>query len=218
MGGLSFPSSEIRGIVADAREAGMNRAPQPTAYWCTSASGPRPFYLVRTHGEPLAMAQTIRRKIHEVEPSRSVFDVIPLEDHVRDAFAENRLRAILLSVFALTAISLDCVGLYGTLSYFVNVRRREVGLRLALGALRSEIVVRFLSQGLGVSFVGCIAGLCVASASTQALAGMLYGVGTADAATFGSVTVLVLAVAGVASFFPAIRPAAVEPMQVLRDE
>jgi putative ABC transport system permease protein len=164
------------------------------------------------------MAQTLRRKIHEIEPSRSVFDVVPLEQHLYDAFGENRLRAILLTLFALTAVSLACVGLYGTLSYFVNVRRREVGLRLALGAMRGEIVRRFLLQGLGVSLLGCLGGLCLALAFTQLLTGILYGVGTSDAATFGGVAVLVLVVAAIASLVPALRAARVEPMQVLRDE
>ena len=100
----------------------------------------------------------------------------------------------------------------------MNVRRREVGLRLALGAMRGEIVRRFLLQGLGVSLLGCLGGLCLASAFTQLLTGMLYGVGTSDAATFGGVAVLVLIVAAIASLVPALRAARVEPMQVLRDE
>ncbi len=128
--------AEIRGIVADAREQGLNREPAPTVYWCVSAPDPSPHFLIRTQGEPMAMAQMLRRKIHQIEPARSVFDISPLEQHLSDSFAENRLRTILLTLFALTAISLACVGLYGTLSYFVTVRKREVGLRLALGAVR----------------------------------------------------------------------------------
>src|SRR5207244_2384399 len=130
-----LPPGEIRGIVGDAREEGLNREPGPTVYWCTSASGPDPFYLIRTRTEPMAMAETVRQKIHEIEPARSVFNIAPLTDHLDEAFAENRLRTVLLAFFAATAVSLACVGLYGTLSYSVNVRRREVGLRLALGAL-----------------------------------------------------------------------------------
>jgi putative ABC transport system permease protein len=121
-------------------------------------------------------------------------------------------------MFALTAISLAYVGLYGTLSYFVTVRRREVGLRLALGAVRGQIVTGFLLKGLGVSFIGCMAGLCLAAGFARVLSGMLYGVSTADAKTFFFVIFLVLAVAALASLLPALRAARVEPMQVLRDE
>jgi putative ABC transport system permease protein len=212
------PPGEIRGIVADAREQGLNREPAPTVYWCVSAPEPSPYFLIRTQGEPMAMAETLRRKIHQIDPSRSVFNIAPLEQHLSDSFAENRLRTILLTLFALTAVSLACIGLYGTQSYFVTKRKREVGLRLALGAVRGQIVTRFLFKGLGVSFVGCVAGLCIAAALARGLSGMLYGVSTADPKTFSLVAILVLAVAVLASLLPAIRAARVEPMQVLRDE
>jgi len=213
-----LPPGEIRGIVGDAREEGLNREPGPTVYWCTSASGPDPFYLIRTRTDPMAMAETVRQKIHEIEPARSVFSIAPLTDHLDDAFAENRLRTVLLAFFAATAVSLACVGLYGTLSYSVNVRRREVGLRLALGALQGQIVKQFLFQGLGVSFLGCIAGSVLAAAFAHVLSGMLYGVSPTDATTLLGVVLLVLVVAAVASLAPAIRAASVEPMQVLREE
>ncbi len=213
-----LPPGEIRGIVGDAREEGLNREPGPTVYWCTSAAGPDPFYLVRTRTDPMAMAETIRQKIHEIEPARSVFNITPLTEHLDEAFAENRLRTVLLAFFAATAVSLACVGLYGTLSYSVNVRRREVGLRLALGALRGQIVKQFLLQGLGVSLLGCLAGSVLAAAFARVLSGMLYGVSPTDMPTLLGVVLLVLVVATVASLAPAIRAASVEPMQVLREE
>ncbi len=82
----------------------------------------------------MALAETLRRKLHELEPLRSVYDISALTSLISDSYAENRLRTVLLTFFALTAVALACVGLYGTLSYMVNVRKREVGLRLALGS------------------------------------------------------------------------------------
>jgi putative ABC transport system permease protein len=221
--GLAFlkpdQAGEIRGIVGDAREEGMNHEPSPTVYWCMSASGPDPFYIVRTHSaQPLTMAGTLRRKIQEIEPGRSVFDITPLEERIDDAFAENRMRTVLLTFFAATAIALACIGLYGTLSYSVNVRQREVGLRLALGALRGQIVKQFLLQGLGVTVVGCVAGWGLASASSRMLSGMLYGVSPSDLVTLSSVVLAVLLVAAIASLVPAVRAARLDPMQVLREE
>jgi len=213
-----LPPGEIRGIVGDARETGINTAPVPTVYWCYSAGVPDPFFLIRTHGEPMRMAETLRRKIHEIDPGRSVFDVMPLEQRLSDAFAENRMRTILLTFFAGSAVLLASLGLYGTLSYFVNVRRRETGLRIALGALRGQILTRFLLQGLGISALGCLAGIALAAASTRVLAGMLYGISRSDPATWSGVVLLVMAVALAASFVPSLRAARVEPMQVLRDE
>jgi len=123
-----------------------------------------------------------------------------------------------LTFFAVTALSLACIGLYGTLSYSVNLRRREVGLRLALGALRGQIVKQFLLQGLGVSVVGCAVGWLLVNASSRVLSGMLYGVSPSDVPTLSAVILIVLLVAAIASLLPALRAARVEPMRVLREE
>src|SRR5260370_4552246 len=105
---------EVRGIVGDAREEGMNRPPSPTVYWCFGApGGPDPFYLVRTRTEPMAMAETVRKMIHEIEPARSVFNIMPLEEHLDEAFPENRLRTVLLAFFAPTPLSLSFLRLSG---------------------------------------------------------------------------------------------------------
>jgi putative ABC transport system permease protein len=217
-GNLYIPTSVVRGIVGDARETGLDREPVPTIYWCFGPSQPGTHFLARTHGDPRSMAETIRRKMHDIEPIRSVYDVAPLMDQISDGYAENRLRTILLAFFASAAMLLACVGLYGTISYTVNVRKREVGLWLALGALRTQIVSKFLFQGLVVSALGCLAGLAIAVAFTRLLSGMLYGVSATDPVTFGGVVVIVLAVSVLASLLPAIRAARLEPMQVLRED
>jgi len=166
----------------------------------------------------MTMAETIRKQIRDIEPQRSLYDFAPLEQHFSDALAENRLRTILLTFFAATALSLACIGLYGTLSYNVNIRRREVGLRIALGALRGQIVKQFLWQGLAVCILGCLAGWILAAASTRVLSGLLYGVSPSDVPTLSAVILLALIVAATASLVPAIRASRVDPMQVLRDE
>ena len=131
---------------------------------------------------------------------------------------ENRLRMILLAFFALTAIALASVGLYGTLNYAVNVRRREVAVRMALGALRAQVARQFLAQGLAITMAGCMAGLAFATAFTRTLSSMLYGVSATDAITLGGVVVIMLTVSILASLFPAIRAARLDPMQALREE
>ena len=213
-----FPTAVVRGIVGDARERGLDHEPVPAIYYCGLIMQPGLYFLARTHGNPMALGESVRRKLHEIEPGRSVYEISPLTAHLSDAFAENRLRTVLLTFFALTAIALASVGLYGTLSYLVNVRQREVGLRLALGALRAQIVRQFLAQGMRVSLAGCAAGLGLAGAFTKVLAGMLFGVSPWDAITMTGVIALVMAVSIAASLLPAARAARVEPMQVLREE
>ena len=215
--GYSGPA-EIVGISADARESGLDHAPAPTVYWCTTNAEPGSYFLVRTHNAPMAVAEPIRRRMQQIEPTRSVFDIMPLEQHFSDALAENRLRTVLLSFFAATAIALACIGLYGTLSYSVTLRRREVGLRLALGADRAGILKYFLTQALTVCVIGCFAGVALAAAGARFLASMLYGVSPSDVTTFSSVLILMLAVAAAASLAPSIRAARLDPMQVLREE
>ncbi|MGB6886396.1 MAG: FtsX-like permease family protein, partial [Candidatus Acidiferrum sp.] len=215
--GYSGPA-QIVGIAGDARESGLGHAPTPTAYWCAPIAQPGTYFLVRTHNAPMTMAETIRRQLRDIEPMRSAYDFAPLEQHFSDGLAENRLSTILLTFFAATALSLACVGLYGTLSYSVNIRQREVGLRLALGALRGQIVKQFLWQGLAVSILGCMVGFALAAASSRVLAGLLYGVSPTDLPTLFSVILLVLVVAAAASLIPAFRASRVDPMQVLRDE
>ncbi len=212
------PQGIIRGVVGDAREEGLNVQPVPTVYSCFNAPNPFPNYLVRTQGNPMAMAETIRRRIHELEPSRSVYGISSLQEHLDDASTENRLRTTLLALFAATAVALACIGLYGTLGYMGRMRQREVGVRLALGALRSQIVVRFLFQGLRAAAIGCFAGLAIGLALSRFLVGMLYGVTALDPTTYASVVGLILLVAGLASLAPAVRAASVEPVKVLRED
>lgn len=214
----SQPTGRIRGLVGDAREEGLNTPPAPIVYSCFSAPSPFPYFLVRTHGDPLAMADTIRKKIHELEPSRSIYGLTPLQARLDNASFENRLRTLLLSLFAASAVLLACIGLYGMLNYLGRQRRREVGVRLVLGALPRQIVMRFLVQGLRVTLLGCTAGLVLSLVANRFLTAMLYGVSVVDPETYIAVLLLILVVTTGASLVPAWRAARVEPIQVLRHE
>ncbi len=209
----------IVGVSGDAREQGLNEPPAPTIYWCASAPNPMPVFLVRTQSnDPATMTETIRRTIRQIEPGRAVYELRPLAERLDDTLAENRLRTILLTSFAFTAVLLAAVGLYGTLSYIVSIRRREIGLRIAMGALRSTTLVLFLKQGIGVTIAGCVGGLWLSAAAGKGLAGMLYGVTALDPSTFAIVLGVMIAIGALASVWPAARAARVDPIQVLREE
>jgi putative ABC transport system permease protein len=213
------PSATIIGVVGDAREEGLSEPVAPTIYWCNSAPNPTPVFLVRARADNAAgLADAIRRRVHEIEPGRAVYDLASLEQRLDDTLAENRLRTVLLTSFALTAISLAAIGLYGTLSYIVSMRRREIGLRIAMGALRRTTVLGFLKQGIGVTVAGCAAGVWLSVAMGRGLADMLYGVTALDRSTLAAVLTLVIAIGALASVWPAIRAARVDPIQVLREE
>lgn len=208
----------IAGVVGDVRERGIHREPAPTVYLCINASFPTVFFLVRTRADHAAIASAIRRKVKELEPLKAVYNVASLDEQIGDAFAENRMRTIVLASFAATALALACFGIYGTLSYLASLGRREVGLRVALGALRRNIVAQFLLEALRVVALACVAGLALAAALGRMLSGMLFAVSENDPLTLASVIAIVVAVGALAALLPAMRAARIEPMRVLREE
>jgi putative ABC transport system permease protein len=216
--GVPVPPGRIAGVVGDVRERGLDQAPGPTVYFCSSAQGPTPYFLVRTQGEPAAIVQAVRLKLKELEPLRAVYDIAPLETRIGDAFAQDRLRTMLLALFAAAALSIACVGLYGTVSYAVSRRRRESAVRLALGALRRDIVGQFLAQGLRVAGIACACGLVLSLTFARTLSGMLYGVSPLDPATLSGVAGIVLVVTALAALIPATRAAFTQPMRALRED
>jgi putative ABC transport system permease protein len=147
-----------------------------------------------------------------------VYNVTPLEERIGSAYIDNRLRTTLLTAFAASALLLACLGVYGTLSYVVGLRRREVGLRLALGAGRMSILRRFVWEGVRVAAVAAAAGIVLALVMSRLVAGMLFGVTPSDPETLGAVVATVLVVAAIASLVPAARAARLEPMRVLRED
>jgi hypothetical protein len=214
-----FPAmGTISGVVGSARERGLDRAPAPTVYFCANWANPNSFFLVRARGDPTAIVQDVRLKLRELEPLRAVYNIAPLDAQIDDAFADNRMRTAVLVSFAATALALACLGLYGTLSYVVSLRRREVGLRMAVGALRSDIAAQFVGKTLRVLAIACVAGLALSFAFGRLLSGMLIGVSPTDPGTLVGVVAIVIGVGVLAALVPAARAALVDPMRVLREE
>jgi ABC-type antimicrobial peptide transport system permease subunit len=144
-----------------------------------------------------------------------VSDVASLETDIGDAHAQMRVRAILLTLFAATALGLVCAGIYGTLSYAVSLRRGEVALRLALGAVRGRVVRQLMDTSIRVLLAGCPGGVVLALLIARTLQTMLYSVSPSDPATLAGVVALVVTVA---ALLPAVRATFVQPMRALRDE
>jgi len=208
----------VLAVVGDAREFGLNTEVKPTAYWCSPVLDPGRYYLLRTDGDPANLASAVRQRMHAVEPGRAVYDLAPLTAHLSEAFADVRLRTLLLSLFAATALSLACVGLYGTMSYLVTTRRREIGVRIALGAGRKQIWLRFVTPGMAVAATGVAAGLLLSAWSARFISSMLYHVRANDAASLSAAMAAMLLVALVASAVPAVRATRIDPIETLREE
>jgi hypothetical protein len=219
---LSWDSGSLHGrivgIVGDARERGIDQPITPTVYTCDSAPNPFPWFVIRTSGEPASIASSVRQRLGQLEPLRSVYDMASLEDRIGDAYSQNRLRTWLLTFFAVTAVSLVCTGIYGTVSHAVRLRRREVALRLALGALRRSVIHELMMTSVWTVAIAIAGGLILALLFTHTLVTMLYGVTPADPVTLSAVIVVVALVAFSAALVPAARATFIQPMRALRED
>ena len=211
-------SATIAGVVGSARERGLDREPAPTVYLCANWGNPNSFFLVRTRGEPTAIAQEIRRTLKELEPARAVYNIAPLDERIDGAFADDRMRTIVLTSFAATALALAALGLFGTVGYVLSLRRREVGLRMAVGARGGDIAAQFVGKALRVVALACVAGLGLSFTFTRLLRGMLIGVSPTDLRTMLAVVAIVVTVGALAALVPALRAARIDPMTALRAE
>ena len=174
--------------------------------------------VMRTTQPADAVSGTIRAAVASLDPSLPIEKLRSVEDVFAEAIGRPRLLAQLLGIFAGLAILLAAIGSYGVLSYMVTERRREIGIRMALGADRKLVLRMVLSQGLRLTLAGVVMGLAAAFAMSRVLASLLFGVRPSDPATIGAVVALIATVALVACYIPARMATRVDPMIVLREE
>jgi putative ABC transport system permease protein len=153
-----------------------------------------------------------------MDKSVPVYQVSTLETYVEKSEAQPRFQTLLLFCFAGIALILSAIGLYGLLSYMVAQRTLEIGLRMALGAKRTDVLRMIVRRGLTLALIGSVAGLVISAMITRLLSGMLYGIRPSDMVTFATVTALLLLVSLTASIVPAYRAARLDPMETLREQ
>jgi putative ABC transport system permease protein len=224
-------AAEIVGVVADVRHQGLDAEPvldvyvphlqvhADTAVWLANNQ----FWVLRAAApgmalENAAFARAVRREVAAVDREVAASDIRPLEAYVADSIGLRRFNLRLVAIFAATALMLAAMGLYGLVAYSVGRRTREIGIRVALGARRGDILGLILGAGLRVLAIGMGAGLCGALALTRLLQGLLFGVRPHDPATFAAVAGVLGAVALLASWIPARRAARIDPARALRTE
>jgi len=174
--------------------------------------------VLRTSGDPGAVMASVRRAVHDEEPGDVIYAVETMPDVVSTSFAARTLSMILLGVFSTLAATLACVGIYGVISHLVSQRTHEIGLRLALGAPRAEVMRLILGQGGRMALMGTAIGTVAALGLARLLAAQLFGVTAHDPLTFASVAILLMVVAVAACYVPARRAMRVDPMVALRHE
>jgi putative ABC transport system permease protein len=174
--------------------------------------------VVRTAGDPLTLIKAVREAMHSVDPDQGVLETTTMEQRISDSVAQPRLQTILLGAFGVLALVLACIGIYGVLAYAVSQRMREMGVRMALGAVPGRILREILTGGLRLAFLGLAIGLAAAFALTRYLQTLLYSVKPTDPAVFAISLAALLLVVAAACSLPALRAARVDPIVVLREE
>jgi len=206
----------IVGVVGDIHHFGLDIEPKPEMY-VPFAQTPyfTTIYVVRSNQDSQSLLPAVRREIQAIDPTLPLANVRTFEKVIADSVAPRRLSVVLLGVFAGVAVLLASVGIYGVMSFLVVQRTHEIGVRMALGAQRSDVLKLVFARSLKLILAGTIIGLIVALMSTHTLRAMLYSVSAFDAATFALVTILLSAVALAASYLPAMRATRADPMVVL---
>ncbi|MDQ6828142.1 MAG: ABC transporter permease [Gemmatimonadota bacterium] len=214
--------STIVGVVGDVRNQSLAEAPAPLIYFpmmTLDTSVERSLsFVIRTAGEPTAVMPAVRETMRSLDPSLALYNVQAMRDAVRGSTARTAFTMLLLGIASAIALILGAVGIYGVVSYMVSLRTREIGIRMALGAQTGEVGRMVAREGIALAVIGAVVGLVAAIAVTRSLRALLYDVSPTDPLTLGSVALVLIIVAALASWLPARRAAKVDPLHALRAE
>jgi putative ABC transport system permease protein len=211
--------TEIIGIVGDHKHMGLDSEIEPMSYWPHPEQAfPFMTFVIRAQGDPSSIAPAARTVIQTLDGEQPLADVRTMESLLADSVARARFNTLLLTVFAMVALILAAVGIYGVMSYAVTQRTHEIGIRMALGARTSHVLALVVKQGMTLAVVGVGVGLAASFALTRIMSSLLYGVTATDTLTFTLIPVVLASVALLACYIPARRATKVDPMIALRYE
>ncbi|HEX4229784.1 MAG TPA: ABC transporter permease [Bryobacteraceae bacterium] len=221
-----FPRLTIVGVIGDIRQLGLSRPTEPELFvpyaQGTVKDNQTPsnmlFLFIKADSAPLRLVSAVRRTVRSLDPEQPVADVATMEQLWRASLASQRFELALFGAFAMLALTLAAVGIYGVLSYSVRLRTNEIGIRMALGADAPDILKMVVRRGLGLGLVGIVIGAALALGLMRLMTSLLFGVQADDAGPFVGAALILMAVVAVASFVPSWRAARTDPLAVLRAE
>ncbi len=211
---------EIVGIVGDIRESSLARLPEPTLYipYAQSPATAGGAFIVRTAGRPLNLVPDVRALVHGIDDQLPITSIQQMPDVVASSAVDWRFRAVLLGAFGVLALFIAAIGVYGVISYSVAQRTQEIGLRVALGALRRDVLGLVVWHGMRTALIGIGVGLAGAYGLTHLMANLLFDVSATDPLTFFGIALLLMLVAVAACVVPARRAMSIDPMVALKHE
>jgi putative ABC transport system permease protein len=213
------PEYTVVGVVGDVHAASLEAAPQPTVY-VPYRQDAFPFmtFVLRTGAPKATLAAAIREAVWRVDKEQPIGAIRTMDEQLSSSLTRRRFSVTLLTAFGATAVALAAVGLYGVLAFIVSQRRREIGVRIALGATARDVVTDVLGQGMRLAALGMGIGLALALMATRLMRSLLFGTSPTDVATFAGAATLLTVIAVAASLVPAIRASRVDPLKALRDD
>ena len=224
---IKFPGSErnpqpwrtVVGVVGDVKQYGLDRR-EPMQIYLPEAQYPTQFMTLVAHtsSDPRGALAAVRNEIHEMDKDQAIYNIVTLDELLADSISLRRFSMVLLMIFAGVALTLAAVGIYGVISYAVTQRTHEIGVRMALGASRRDILRLVVREGMALALTGVGAGLVATFALTHLLTSLLYGISATDPLTFAAISLVLTGVALGACFVPARRATRVDPMVALRYE
>lgn len=210
---------EIVGVAGQVKHSGLNKAAQPTIYVpFVQSPMPRMDFVIRSAGDPAALTRAAKAAIWRVDRDQPLYRVKTMQELMADSATAPRLTLFLLGSFAVLAVTLAALGIYGVMSYTVNQRRQELGIRIALGAATGQVMSMVVREAMLLAGAGVVIGLVASLAVTRYLSTLLYGISATDPLTLAAVAAALAVVALVASYIPARRATRVHPIQALRYE
>jgi predicted permease len=209
----------VVGIARDGKYHSLSEAPQPLVYFPHEQDWREAYTLqLRTADDPRVMIEAVRRRFKEIDPDLPFLDARTMTEHMGASLFANRLGGILLSVFGLLALGLSALGIYSVVSYTVSRRVKEIGLRVALGAARRDVLQLIVGQSMTLVLLGLLIGGVLGIGVGRLLRSQLFGISPADPLTFGTIALLLCVIALLASWLPARRAARIDPLVALKSE
>jgi ABC-type antimicrobial peptide transport system permease subunit len=225
----STPWFEVVGVVEDVRQNGVDQGAPATVYWPTLKENPFDqnklgaqrtvyFALRSRRAGTQAFVNEMQQAVWSVNSNLPVADISTMQEVYSDSMARTSFTLVMLAIAGTMALALGILGIYGVISYAVSQRRREIGIRMAVGAQKGELVWMFVRSALVLTGVGMVIGLCAAAALMRLMSTLLFGIRPLDPVTFLAVPTALVAAAALASYLPARRTTTVDPVEALRAE